>query len=93
MSPAPAIDPGRFGAFGCVSQAWQAHETELPGHLRRRLSDADTASDVLQDVFVKAMRHGQGFCTLDKPRVWLFQVTRNILIDGRVCSHDRRAGG
>jgi hypothetical protein len=24
--------------------------------------------DVLRDVFVKAMRLGQGFCTLDDPR-------------------------
>lgn len=69
------------GAFTCVSAAWQAHEGELLGYLRHRLADADTASDVLQDVFAKAMRHGQGFCTLDNPRAWLFQVARNALID------------
>jgi RNA polymerase sigma-70 factor (ECF subfamily) len=53
--------------FVCVSSAWQAHEGELLGYLRHRLSDADAADDVLQDVFLKAMRHGQGFCTLDHP--------------------------
>jgi RNA polymerase sigma-70 factor, ECF subfamily len=79
--PAPA------GAFSCVSAAWQAHEAELLGYLRHRLADADTASDVLQDVFVKAMRHGQGFCTLDNPRAWLFQVARNTLIDRARASH------
>jgi RNA polymerase sigma-70 factor (ECF subfamily) len=79
--PAPA------GAFSCVSAAWQAHEGELLGYLRHRLLDADTASDVLQDVFVKAMRHGQGFCTLDNPRAWLFQVARNALIDRARASH------
>lgn len=73
--PAPA------GPFSCVSAAWQAYEGELLGYLRHRLADADTASDVLQDVFVKAMRHGQGFCTLENPRAWLFQVARNTLID------------
>jgi RNA polymerase sigma-70 factor (ECF subfamily) len=67
--------------FACVSSAWQAHEGELLGYLRHRLSDADAADDVLQDVFVKAMRHGQGFCTLDNPRAWLFQVARNALVD------------
>lgn len=79
--PAPA------GAFSCVSAAWQAHEGELLGYLRHRLTDVDTASDVLQDVFVKAMRHGQGFCTLDNPRAWLFQVARNTLIDRARASH------
>lgn len=69
------------GAFACVSAAWQAHEGELLGYLRHRLPDGDTASDVLQDVFVKAIRLGQGFCTLDNPRAWLFQVARNALID------------
>jgi RNA polymerase sigma-70 factor (ECF subfamily) len=79
--PAPA------GAFSCVSAAWQAHEAELQGYLRRRLADADAADDVLQDVFVKAMRHGKGFCALDNPRAWLFQVARNALVDRARASH------
>ena len=37
--------------------------------------------DLLQDVFVKAMRQGARFCTLDHPRAWLFQVARNALAD------------
>jgi RNA polymerase sigma-70 factor (ECF subfamily) len=79
--------PGTAKAFSCVSAAWQAHEGELLGYLRHQLTDTDTASDVLQDVFVKAMRHGQGFCTLDNPRAWLFQVTRNTLIDRARSAH------
>lgn len=87
------IDSGSAASseFACVSSAWQAHEGELLGYLRHRLSDADTADDVLQDVFVKAMRHGQGFCTLDNPRAWLFQVARNALVDQARTSHPREA--
>jgi RNA polymerase sigma-70 factor (ECF subfamily) len=70
-----------------VSAAWQAHEAELLGYLRHRLGDSDTADDVLQDVFVKAMRHGQDFCTLDNPRAWLFQVARNTLVDRARTAH------
>lgn len=83
------IDSGSAASseFACVSAAWQAHEGELLGYLRHRLSDADAADDVLQDVFVKAMRHGQGFCTLDNPRAWLFQVARNALVDRARTSH------
>ena len=82
MSTAPEqTDQHHRASFSCISSAWQAHEAELRGYLRHRLSDADTADDVLQDVFVKAMRQGQGFCALDNPRAWLFQVARNALVD------------
>jgi RNA polymerase sigma-70 factor (ECF subfamily) len=27
------------------------------------------------------MRQGQGFCALENPRAWLFQVARHALID------------
>ncbi len=73
--------------FSCVAAAWQAHEAELRGYLRHRLSDTDAADDVLQDVFVKAMRQGQGFCALDNPRAWLFQVARNALVDRLRTAH------
>lgn len=72
---------GGAGAFACVAAAWQAHEAELRGYLRHRVGDDTAADDVLQDVFVKAMRQGRGFCALDKPRAWLFQVARNALVD------------
>ncbi|MDL2338668.1 MAG: sigma-70 family RNA polymerase sigma factor [Pseudomonadota bacterium] len=87
MNRPSSPDTTTLQAFNCVSSAWQAHEGELLGYLRRRLSDADAADDVLQDVFVKAMRHGQGFCTLDNPRAWLFQVARNALVDRARTSH------
>jgi RNA polymerase sigma-70 factor (ECF subfamily) len=67
--------------FGCVLGAWRAHEGELHTYLVHRVRDAALADDLLQDVFVKAMRQGQGFCTLAQPRAWLFQVARNALID------------
>lgn len=69
------------GGFACVAAAWAAHEAELRGYLRRQLADDPAAEDLLQDVFVKAMRQGEGFCRLDNPRAWLFQVARNALID------------
>ncbi len=67
--------------FDCVLRAWQAHEPELQGFLARHAADADSAEDLLQEVFVKALRQGQGFCELDDPRAWLFRVARNALVD------------
>jgi RNA polymerase sigma-70 factor (ECF subfamily) len=78
--------PDGVAGFACVSAAWAAHEGELRGFLRHRLADPAQADDLLQDVFIKAMRQGHGFCTLDNPRAWLFQVARNVLVD-----HARRS--
>jgi RNA polymerase sigma-70 factor (ECF subfamily) len=72
---------GPVGSFACVARAWQKHEAELRGYLRHRVGDDHAADDLLQDVFVKAMRQGRGFCALDNPRAWLFQVARNALVD------------
>lgn len=61
--------PSRDGiAFGCVLKAWQSHEAELLGFLRHQVGDPHRAEDLLQEVFVKAMRQGQGFCDLLQPR-------------------------
>lgn len=70
-----------FSDFACVAAAWQTHHAELLGFLTHRLADVDSANDVLHDVFMKAMRQGHGFCDLDNPRAWLFQVARNSLVD------------
>lgn len=73
-----SVDPS---PHACVMRAWQAHEHELRGYLRHRLDDAEAAADVLQDVFVKALRQGAAFCLVAQPRAWLFQVARNAVVD------------
>jgi RNA polymerase sigma-70 factor (ECF subfamily) len=69
------------GAFDCVALAWRSHEAELRAYLRHRSFDAQVADDVLQEVFLKAVRHGRNFRVLENPRAWLFQVARNELAD------------
>lgn len=68
-------------AAPCLMRAWSAHERELRGWLHHQLHDAATAEDLLQDVFIKAMRQGERFCDLANARAWLFEVTRNALAD------------
>lgn len=68
-------------SFACVLDSWHEHETELRGYLLHRVADPHLADDLVQDVFMKAIRHGKGFCGLDNPRAWLFQVARNTLVD------------
>ncbi len=67
--------------YTCVLRAWRAHEGELRGYLAHQLHDPHLAADLLQEVFVRALRQGKGFCRLDNARAWLFQVARNALVD------------
>lgn len=75
------------GSFPCVVSAWTLHQAELHAYLRHRLSDPAAADDVLQDVFVKALRHQAAFCSLERPRAWLFQVARNAMVDRMRTAH------
>jgi RNA polymerase sigma-70 factor (ECF subfamily) len=65
----------------CLLDAWSMHESALRGYLRHRLDDAEDADDLLQEVFLKALRQGRRFCAVENARAWLFQVTRNALTD------------
>jgi RNA polymerase sigma-70 factor, ECF subfamily len=85
--PASTALRGANPPFGCVASAWTAHGGELRAYLRHRLGDAAAADDILQDIFVKAMRQQSAFCSLDNRRAWLFQVARNALIDRARTAH------
>jgi RNA polymerase sigma-70 factor (ECF subfamily) len=67
--------------MNCLSTAWTAFEPELRGWLRHRLGNAAQADDLLQDLFLKALRQGERFCAIDNARAWLFEVARNLLAD------------
>ncbi|NWF44629.1 sigma-70 family RNA polymerase sigma factor [Hydrogenophaga sp. D2P1] len=60
---------------------WTRHEPELRGWLRARTPVASEAEDILQDSFIKALRQGDRFRGVEQPRAWLFEITRNTLID------------
>ncbi|MDZ7812936.1 MAG: sigma-70 family RNA polymerase sigma factor [Ideonella sp.] len=60
---------------------WARHEPELRAWLRGKLSVAADVEDVLQDSFIKVLRHEAQLTAVAQPRAWLFEVTRNTLID------------
>ena len=65
----------------CVDTAWKAHEAELLRFIAARLPDREEARDLLQEVFLRALRQPDALCGVENPRAWLFQVARNLLID------------
>ena len=74
--------------MSCLSNAWTRHTPELRAWLRRRLANPQEADDLLQDLFLKALRQGERFCAIENARAWLFEVARNRLADHlRVARH------
>lgn len=67
--------------MNCLMTAWRQNEAELRGWLRHRLGNPVDAEDMLQDLFIRAMRQGDRFCAVGNARAWLFEVARNALID------------
>ncbi len=73
--------------MNCLTTAWTAHESELRGWLRHRVGNAALADDLLQDLFLKALRQGERFCAVENARAWLFEVARNTLADHLRVAH------
>jgi RNA polymerase sigma-70 factor (ECF subfamily) len=65
----------------CITEAWEKHETELRRFLRHRAGSDAAGDDLLQEVFLRALRQANGLCGVDNRRAWLFHVARNLLID------------
>lgn len=78
-----AADANSTGFVGnCVLEAWESHEAELRAWFRRRLDgDEALADDLLQNLFLKAVRQGERFCEVERARAWLFTAARNALVD------------
>jgi len=67
--------------MNCLLNAWDSHERELRAWLYSRLRNPHDAEDMLQDLFLKAMRQDKKFCEIANARAWLFEVARNALAD------------
>lgn len=62
-------------------QAWQHNESDIKAWLICQTHDVEQAEDLMQETFLKAMKHQERFCSLDNARSWLFKMVRNTLID------------
>jgi RNA polymerase sigma-70 factor (ECF subfamily) len=67
--------------YSCAVAAWQQHNSEIHAYLVHRLAEPALAEDLLQEVFVKALKRGPQFCEIANPRAWLFHVARNAVAD------------
>lgn len=73
MNPNDHADPW-------LSEIFREHELPLMGYATHLLGDADRASDVVQDVFVRLCRQDRQQVQ-DCVRPWLYRVCRNRALD------------
>lgn len=67
--------------MNCLDTAWKQHAAELRSWLRHRISQPQDVDDMMQDLYMKALRQGSKFCSVQNARAWLFEVSRNALAD------------
>jgi RNA polymerase sigma-70 factor, ECF subfamily len=60
---------------------YRAYRTQLLAFVRRRVDSPQVAEDILQDVFLKLLAKGDTVKNKGSLRGWLYQVTRNAIID------------
>ena len=61
--------------------AWQAHRDALYRFVLQRVCDEAAAEDIVQEVLVKAYTRQGTLKEPSKLRPWLYQITRNAIID------------
>lgn len=67
--------------MNCITTAWSQHQHELRNWSRHKLRNQADVDDFLQDLFLKVLRQGERFCSVQNARAWLFEVARNALAD------------
>src|SRR5687768_13037283 len=64
-----------------VSRIWRESRTRLKNFIAQRIGNEADAEDVLQNVFFKLHRNVAELKDPDKLYAWVFQTTRNAIID------------
>ena len=76
-----AIEPMQMRHDNTEATAWHAHRSELYHFVLKRVRDEVAAEDIVHDVLVKAYTTQGTLKEPSKLRPWLYQITRNAIID------------
>ncbi len=64
-----------------VADLFEQFGQEIFAHVRLVVGNSDTAQDLVQDIFLHALRSWDRFEHRASPRTWLWAITRNVLTD------------
>jgi RNA polymerase sigma-70 factor (ECF subfamily) len=78
QSPAELV---RDGESVDPSTLWQEFAPPLRAFLARRVPPGVEPDDLLQDVFLRVLRHVGSLRETGRPEAWLYQIARNALRD------------
>ena len=67
--------------------AFRAFHQQLSRYIQRRLGRADDTGDILQEVFVRVLRHEDALRKARTPLAWLYTITNTVIVD-----HLRKSG-
>ena len=82
--PGVAVHAGGGKASGemeATQQMWREHRDRLHAFVVRRVADPGVAEDIVHDVLVRALENFDTLRSRDRLESWLFQITRNAIID------------
>jgi RNA polymerase sigma-70 factor (ECF subfamily) len=94
MADGPRDTMGESSGFGGPNDTaalWESFAPPLRSFLARRVPAGVEPDDLLQDVFVRVVRHLGSLRGTERPEAWLFQIARNALRDA-LRSRQRRDG-
>jgi RNA polymerase sigma-70 factor (ECF subfamily) len=64
-----------------IEQIWREYAAALHRFIQSRVDDADTADDILHNVFLKISTKINSLKDVGKLSPWIYQITRNAIID------------
>ena len=77
----PGRVEGTDGVGPDPAALWAEFAPPLRGFLARRVPAGVDADDLVQEVFLRVIRHAGSLRSTDRPEAWLFQIARNALRD------------
>jgi RNA polymerase sigma-70 factor (ECF subfamily) len=64
-----------------INHIWNEYKDQLLDFIRKKIKNNAEADDILQEVFIKILSKIDTLKDSDKLKSWLFQITRNTIID------------
>jgi len=64
-----------------TQELWKIYHNQLLGFISSKVSDKETAKDILHEVFIKIHTNLQNLEDPIRLRSWIYQITRNTIID------------
>jgi RNA polymerase sigma-70 factor (ECF subfamily) len=70
-----------LGSTSDLAEIWAEFAPPLRAFLARRVPPGIEAEDLVQEVFLRVVRHADTLRSAERPEAWLYQVARNALRD------------